>query len=426
MKAYTELASIGANGICYRPQDKALGYMAELKDLGQEPNSSTDRYLFKKSEVEDTPIPLLCLRCRISHPLEAKIRALYRQYGQFYDLDLMELASYGLDDQGELKIRQPDGEQLPFTFKQIKCLPDFIASPFSAEVLKTYDPSLCGISHWSRIKFIARNDLKNYLRQHGLLLISDWALLNDSSSKRVKETWEAFGVGSINTKIALEIHTSYKFHYQKAKKLYREKTGKLSGWKPDKDFLLLLAPDSEPCVTMNNLKEIASALRIAVSGSWQTSNHLKNLDENKILDSSRENTDYDYSSENLIALIEQALNRAMEKQMPNVIDSQSKDKELLACLWKGWADGQTNRLLAKSCSTSVGTVSKKLKPTDHATRIAIEAAVELKRHKAFASCGLSVESAERLVNGLRNHLLTSELEGGVAPLRNWVKEYLLK
>jgi len=52
------------------------------------------------------------------------------------------------------------------------------------------------------------------------------------------------------------------------------------------------------------------------------------------------------------------------------------------------------------------------------------AAIELKRHPDFASCGQSVEAAERLVEALRNHLLESEREGDVAPLRRWVKQYL--
>jgi hypothetical protein len=65
-----------------------------------------------------------------------------------------------------------------------------------------------------------------------------------------------------------------------------------------------------------------------------------------------------------------------------------------------------------------------METTKHATTLAITAAVELKRHPAFASCGQSVEAAERLVLALRNHLLESEREGDVAPLRRWVQQYL--
>jgi len=63
-------------------------------------------------------------------------------------------------------------------------------------------------------------------------------------------------------------------------------------------------------------------------------------------------------------------------------------------------------------------------PKLRASAIATAAAVELKRHPAFASCGQSVEAAERLVNALRNHLLEPEQEGDVAPLRRWVQNHL--
>ena len=79
---------------------------------------------------------------------------------------------------------------------------------------------------------------------------------------------------------------------------------------------------------------------------------------------------------------------------------------------------------SERCGTSQGTVSKQLKPELQATAVATAAAVELKRHPAFASCNQSVEAAERLVEALRNHLLEPEREGDVAPLRRWIKQYL--
>ena len=62
-------------------------------------------------------------------------------------------------------------------------------------------------------------------------------------------------------------------------------------------------------------------------------------------------------------------------------------------------------------------MSKLLGEKDLANTIATAAAVELRRHPAFASCGRSVEAAERLVSALRNHLLEPEQERDVAPLR---------
>jgi len=126
----------------------------------------------------------------------------------------------------------------------------------------------------------------------------------------------------------------------------------------------------------------------------------------------------------LKAVIEAALQGAIDQHMPQVLATLGKNAELLRCLWAGWAEGLSNRPLAERCGTSCGTVSKKLRPTEHANTIAIAAALELKRHQAFSSCGQSVEAAERLVEALRNHLLEQEREGEVAPLRRWIQQYL--
>jgi hypothetical protein len=49
-------------------------------------------------------VPLLCLRCRISHALEAWLRAIHRTNQERYGLELLAMASYALDDEGKLTI----------------------------------------------------------------------------------------------------------------------------------------------------------------------------------------------------------------------------------------------------------------------------------------------------------------------------------
>ncbi|MEB3332576.1 MAG: hypothetical protein VKI83_08800, partial [Synechococcaceae cyanobacterium] len=60
----------------------------------------------------------------------------------------------------------------------------------------------------------------------------------------------------------------------------------------------------------------------------------------------------------------------------------------------------------------------------NAAAVATAAALELKRHPAFSSCGTSIEAADRLVEALRNHLLKPEREGDSTPLRQWVQQHL--
>ena len=393
------------------PAAQQLGLTSSEGDAG------TDQRLLKQAySSQRGPAAFLCLRCRISHPLEAKLRGFQRQYGEHYGLDLIDLASYALDDDGR-----------PLIYADIALNETVLVSPFTAEVLRTYKPEFCGLPHWARLKLQAHNGLKAYFREHGLLLISDWALLADSSRKRVREAWISFGAAGFTADYAVALHQAYKIHYPSAKASYQQATGKASGWIPNADFLQLIAPEQATEASANQLKVIAHALRLLKSGQWQRSAALADELEAELPDpATLPSTDERLSSAELSSRITAALQRALDHYLPVVLAPANRDSNLLRCLWAGWAQGLTNRPLAERCGTSCGTVSKKLRITDHATAIATTAAVELKRHPAFASVGSSVEGAERLVEALRNHLLEPEREGGVAPLRRWIQEYLNK
>jgi hypothetical protein len=225
-----------------------------------------------------------------------------------------------------------------------------------------------------------------------------------------------------------DLHTRYGPLYDEAKLVYKQATGKATGWQPDLAFLRWLAPEADPFATIDRLKAIALAIRQLIADQAT-----KSLDQAaeagyEPADPASLSTAFPHedgpSASELTTLIHAALQRAMDAHMPGVLTSTGNRSELLRCLWSGWAEGLKQRPLAEHCGTSQGTVSKQLKPELQATTIATAAAVELKRHEAFASCGGSVEAAERLVAALRNHLLESEREGEVAPLRLWIQQYL--
>ncbi|MEI6031379.1 MAG: hypothetical protein WCQ20_09475 [Synechococcaceae cyanobacterium ELA739] len=393
--------------------------------LEDDPSPQQDRQLLRYSQTENDPAPLLCLRCRVSHPLEAWLRATHRAHSQSHGLELMAMASYALDDDGSLTIRKGPSEMAPFTYAEIASRPAGLISPFTAEVIRTYDPSKCGLPHWARLKIQAHNGLKAYFRENGLLLISDWALLRNSSPRRVREACERHLRTATSIQPLLDLHRRFCPLFDEAKKAYKARTGKASGWQPDLPFLGELAPEIEPFTAKEQLLSIAKAIRQMLSGSSVES--LEQAAERgfEAMDPrSLAHDDDGPSPAQLSALINAALERAMDQHMPAVLGAAGASPALLRCLWAGWADGLTNRPLAERCGTSCGTVSKKLRPSEHASAIATAAAVELKRHPAFASCGQSVEAAERLVEALRNHMLASEREGDVAPLRRWVQQYL--
>ena len=425
MPDYSDLRLLGVRGIESKPCPPTQDLLAAMA-LEDDPSPQQDRQLLRYSQVDNDPAPLLCLRCRVSHPLEAWLRATHRAHQQSHGLELMAMASHALDDDGRLRIRSGPDQDVPFTYAEIASLPPGLISPFSAEVLRTYDPARCGLPHWARLKIQAHNGLKAYFRENGLLLISDWALLRNSSPRRVREACERHLRTATSIQPLLDLHRRFSPLYDLAKEVYKARTGKASGWQPDLPYLSELAPGIEPFTTKEQLLAIAKAIRQMLSGS--TVESLEQAAERgfEAMDPRSLSPDDDEgpSPAQLSALIDAALERAMDQHMPAVLGAAGASPGLLRCLWAGWAEGLTNRPLAERCGTSCGTVSKKLRPSEHAAAIATMAAVELKRHPAFASCGQSVEAAERLVEALRNHLLESEREGDVAPLRRWVQQYL--
>jgi len=429
MREYSELRQLLAGGSI---QGKALeGCAVLVQSLApgtSEPSRELDRALLLAATEQPDPHPLLGLRCRISHALEAWLLVTYRAHHNSRGINLAAMASYALDDDGALAIRTGPQSKQPFTYAQLALMPKGLISPFSAEVLRSYDASLCGLPHWARLKIQSHNELKAYFRQHGLLLISDWALLRNSSPTRVRLACEQHLRSGDTIETLCALHSRYGPLYDAAKVGHKQATGKASGWQPDLPFLRELALDQDPFATNERLKAIASAIR-----QLMTEQATKSLDEaaeagyepaDPASLSTASSQDEGHSSAELTALINAALQRAMDVHMPDVISAEGRQRDLRRCLWAGWAEGMSNRPLAERCGTSCGTVSKKLRPTEHATTIATAAAVELKRHPAFSSCGQSVEAAERLVDALRNHLLEPEREGEVAPLRRWIQQYL--
>jgi len=426
MRYYKELRYLTPQGIRGKELKEPAEALAALSMTGTEPSRGTDLVLLRDAQVEPKTSPLICLRCRVSHALEAWLLATFQVHRDRYGVELLAMASFALDDDGKETVRTGPGSEAAFSYAQIASMPAGLISPFSAEVLRTYDPALCGIPHWARLKIQAHNELKAYFRQHGLLLISDWALLRNSSPSRVRQACQE-QLRTNDTVVSLcALHSRYGPLYDAAKRDYKTRTGKSSGWQPDPAFLRELAPDQDPFATTERLKAIAKAVRLLLTGSSNQS-----LDQAaefgfepidpKSIGSAQ---DDGLTPEELKAMIHAALQRAMELHMPQVLASAGKHVELLRCLWAGWAEGLKQRPLAKHCGTSQSTVSKKLKPELQANAIATAAAVELTRHPAFASCTQSVEGAERLVEALRNHLLEPEREGDVAPLRRWIQQYL--
>ena len=428
MGPYQELRMLTLQGICGKSPATASAFLAHQHPeyLEAEASRSLDLGLLEVAKSTDSPLPLLCLRCRLSHPLEAWLKATFNAHHERHGIELKAMASYALDDEGALTIRCSKESTADFSYSMISSLRKGPTSPFSAEILRSFDPALCGLPHWARLKIQSNNELKAYFKQHGLLLISDWALLRNSSPRRVQEACQAHLRSSATIESLIALHRGFMPLYDLAKQEFMALTGKSSGWQPGLEFLQQLDPAQEPFNTKERLLAIAKAIRQLLTGS-----------ANQSLDQSLEAgyepvTPSSASSDGpepaaLKVLIDAALERAMDNLLPAVMQKEaikfSKD-EGRKLAFELYGQGLSQRDIAQQVKHEQPWVSKLLDEKRRSTEIAIAAAIELKRWPEFISCGKSVEAAERLVNALRNHLVEPELEGDIPPLRRWVQQYI--
>ena len=396
----------------------------------EETSSNSDRLLWQicRTQKEETET-LLSLRCRVSHPLLEKVRILFNQFKDKYELDFRDMLICVLDDTGDLFLRLPkkkeDGRietvRKTFSWPTLKELSSGQIKPFGADIIYSFDPDLSGLSTWAKNKVQANAELKAYLKSCGILLISPWALIADSTPTRVKNAWERCGDGDLVLKDIESLHSSYLKQYKQAKELYKKSTGKISGWVPDSSFLSSLKP---PQKDRNGLLAIDKAIRQYLAGTSFTRQFEEG--EEAQIETPLRDSDEDSSTE-LIKLIQQSLERSATPIVKNVInaDRAKWDKDPSRKLaWELYSQGLSQRDIASRCEHKQAWVSKLLSEKTLSEKIAQEAAVELIRRPEFQPVRKDPQGVDRMIEQLRNYLFSSEQEEKVPLLRQIIHEVL--
>ncbi|MCY6493858.1 hypothetical protein [Leptolyngbya sp. GGD] len=136
----------------------------------------------------------LCLRCFLSHCILQECRSLVKQFQLHYQLDLMDILPYVLNDEGSLKFG---------TF-----------TPFTCEILNSFNPDAASLKTWTSRLFRRHPELNQVLKEQGLYLISDWAILNDTKAKQLKRILlQAFQWSNREAEEAADILESYRAVY---------------------------------------------------------------------------------------------------------------------------------------------------------------------------------------------------------------------
>ena len=368
-------------------------------DTGVDP--ACDTLLLRASRDDGDLDALLSLRCRASQPIEQQLLHLHGRWGVSHQLDLLEMASRVLDDDGRpLAWHTQAGPKRH--------------EPFSLPVLRQWRPELASLERWCRVRVQSDPHLRQLLLSHGLLLIGPWALLAGASRTRVELAWRAHGPGSLTSSAAAALHGAYLSLYRQAKEEHRCQVGRSRGWTPNQAFLERLCPEASAGDTQERLLAIAAALRrYRLEGPGPE----EALSASGAADSPADGGD---DLAELAALIDPALRRACHQHHASCLSSAAGDAPLLRCLWQAYGEGLSQRASAERCGCSQAMVSRRLRLQSQANAIATAAAVALGRHPAFAGKLTSVEASERLVAALTRHLLAPHPEEQRPRLAAWL------
>jgi hypothetical protein len=127
--------------------------------------------IFQGQLLRESQSPLaaqLCLRCYISHQILNICHQLAEQFGFSHGFTSQDLLSIVLDD---------DGQAISGPYR-----------PRSQRILERFDPDIASLSTWSHRLIRCDDELNQFLKQQGLWLISDWAILNNRNSKTLHRT----------------------------------------------------------------------------------------------------------------------------------------------------------------------------------------------------------------------------------------------
>jgi hypothetical protein len=185
---------------------------AELLVKKEFPDLSTDT----EAEVDDLPIQHhlvtllreqhqpeagISLRCYISHQIVSTCKGLVEKFGTKYRFERTDLYPLVLTDFIDTRSdRSPDSRNY---------------RSLGEEILAKFDPTHARLSTWTARLVNSHPELKKFLLEHGIYLISDWAILNDTTPSQLRQILlDYHTLTTTELEIATQLLTQYRVIYR--------------------------------------------------------------------------------------------------------------------------------------------------------------------------------------------------------------------
>ncbi len=204
-----------------------------------------------------------CLRCYISHQIAQACLDLGAKFGSRNGFTYEDLLPFVLDDEGryctKVASRSLRSNSVHVPYRSL-----------AMTILQTFDPAKGTLNTWVTRYVRQHPELKRFLLQHGVYIVSDWALLNDTTSKRLQQILaEVYQLTQLENQQACELMQSFHAVYREDRLQQRMARTKQPCQPPTTDQLVRIADDLKartsrtlsPEAILRQLQAIATKLR---------------------------------------------------------------------------------------------------------------------------------------------------------------------
>lgn len=186
---------------------------------------------------EDAPIAQLCLRCWLSHQIEAACGQLARQFGETYSFTAADLWPLTLDDDGQISSTYPS---------------------LTMQILAKYDPSQSALGTWASRLTKSHPSLNRFFMEQGLYRISPWAILNDTRIPQLPKALPHLSQSELAA--ASQLLSAYHRVYRSDRLKQRQGRARRCV-DPTDEQLQQIVPNEVPNVVFARLHDLADQLR---------------------------------------------------------------------------------------------------------------------------------------------------------------------
>jgi hypothetical protein len=269
-------------------------------------------------ETVTNGIAKCCLQCFISYETYQVCQNLARQFGNEHGFTISDLLLFVLDDDYRPRISSYNSLQ--------------------SEILDSFDPEKSRLATWTTRLVKHHKELNAFLLQYGVYLVSDWAILNDTSTKQLQRIFSQFyHLTALEIQQASQLLESYHAVYRTQRLQQRQQKTRGQCLPPTTEQLQQIGKRLSKSTTrlasetlLAQLQEIASHLRkyrIHVRGGNLATESINapNSDANKTSNSLSafdfiDNSDEPDEQTNFLNLYRQELLRCLDQALKQVIN----------------------------------------------------------------------------------------------------------